>query len=220
MEKPLLVISPHPDDMEIGMGGTVAKLVEAGKVVTSVVLTDGRRSPNPFAWSEEEMVLRRKEEAQQAATILGVQEVIFLGLPGLRSEQQYRAAQEQLTALLLRLQPVEIYTVHERLDRHPTHQIAGRLTRECLQASRLHTIGRIWAYEVWATFPFWDRIEYIDAQVGKKLQAIAAHKSQIASLPYGEGVLGLNRWHAVFADPQASETRGAFAEVFLSVEVA
>ena len=37
----VVIISAHPDDMEIGMGGTVAKLVESMAVITSVVLTNG-----------------------------------------------------------------------------------------------------------------------------------------------------------------------------------
>jgi len=45
--KKVLVISAHPDDMEIGMGGTVAKLSASGCSIISVVLTDGR-SPNPL----------------------------------------------------------------------------------------------------------------------------------------------------------------------------
>ena len=39
----IVIISAHPDDMEIGMGGTVAKLVESNGLITSVVVTNGGR---------------------------------------------------------------------------------------------------------------------------------------------------------------------------------
>ncbi|HSL02768.1 MAG TPA: hypothetical protein VK901_04430 [Nitrospiraceae bacterium] len=44
--------------------------------------------------------------------------------------------------------------------------------------------------------------------MAKKMAAIAEHRSQVATIPYGEGVLGLNRWRAVFADPNASVPAG------------
>ena len=79
--------------------------------------------------------------------------------------------------------------------------------------------GGIWAYEIWGPFATWDRLEYIDRYVGKKMAAIAEHQSQVATIPYGEGVLGLNRWRAVFADPKASAPAGVYAEVFRRVTI-
>jgi hypothetical protein len=68
-------------------------------------------------------------------------------------------------------------------------------------------------------FSTWDRIECIDEQIGKKIMAITQHKSQVATIPYSEGVVGLNRWRAAFADPYQVEPTGAFAEVFLSTSL-
>lgn len=214
----ILIISAHPDDMEIGMGGTAAKKAASGACITSVILTDGRRSPNPFGWPEDTMADIRKQEAAKAATMLGLKEVIAFNLPGLKNTSHYHLAKGQLSELINHLRPDEIYSLHDRWDRHPTHCLAGKLTRECVEETSL-SIEAVWAYEVWGLFPHWDRIEYIDAQVGKKLQAIAAHQSQIASIPYGEGILGLNRWRAIFADPRQSTLKGAFAEVFLAMRL-
>jgi LmbE family N-acetylglucosaminyl deacetylase len=214
----LLIINAHTDDMEIGMGGTVAKRVASGFLVTSVILTDGRRSPNPFGWPEETMARIRRQEAIKAASVLGVKEVIFFDLPELKNTYHYRLAKDRLNRLIEQLQPKEIYSLHERWDRHPTHRLAGQLARECIEETSA-PVEALWAYEVWGLFPSWDRIEYIDEQIGKKLQAIGEHKSQIASTPYGEGIIGLNRWRAVFADPQQTDVLGAFAEIFLSMKL-
>jgi hypothetical protein len=65
----------------------------------------------------------------------------------------------------------------------------------------------------------WARIEYIDRYVAKKMLALAEHRSQVATIPYGEGVLGLNRRRAVFADPKAGAPAGAYAEVFRQVPI-
>ena len=67
----IVIISAHPDDMEIGMGGTVAKLAESMAVMTSVVVTNGGRSSNPFTLTEQRMAELRREEALRAAGSLG-----------------------------------------------------------------------------------------------------------------------------------------------------
>ena len=83
--------------------------------------------------------------------------------------------------------------------------------------SSLTPVGGVWAYEVWGLFAKWDRLEYIDAYVEKKRLALAEYRSQVATIPYGEGVIGLNRWRAVFADPREAAPAGSYAEVFLRV---
>jgi len=55
MSRQILIVNAHPDDMEIGMGGTVAKLAESQAVITSVVITNGGRASNPFGWTEQRM---------------------------------------------------------------------------------------------------------------------------------------------------------------------
>src|SRR5438128_3239854 len=165
----VLVVSAHPDDMEIGMGGTAAKMVELGSVITSAVLTDGRRSVNPFLWTEDKMALVRKEEAKNSATILGIKETVFFDLPDLKAENgNYKLAKEKLTALITQLRPDEIYTLHSDIDHHPTHQLAGQLVIDCWREFGLTSKAKVWAYEVWGLFPTWDRFEPIDGQIGKK----------------------------------------------------
>jgi hypothetical protein len=97
--------------------------------------------------------------------------------------------------------------------------LAGYLVVESIRENIPPSIKSLWAYEVWGLFPNWDKIECIDGQIGKKMLAIAQHKSQVATIPYSDGVIGLNRWRATFADPHQMEPVGAFAEVFLSTSL-
>jgi LmbE family N-acetylglucosaminyl deacetylase len=217
MSRNILIVSAHPDDMEIGMGGTVVKLVEEQAEITSVVVTNGGRASNPFGWTEQRMAEVRREEALRAARVLGVKDVIFCDQPDAAEEVNTKAVGRTLTEIMVRLRPSEIYTLHEELDRHPAHRLAGRLVRESLVESAVTPSGGLWAYEIWGLFAIWDRLEYIDAHAAKKLLAIAEHRSQVATIPYGEGVLGLNRWRAVFADPKATAPAGVYAEVFRQV---
>ena len=219
MSHNVVIISAHPDDMEIGMGGTVAKLVESNAVITSVVITNGGRSSNPFALTEQRMAEVRREEACRAAGVLGIKDVIFCDEPDAAGEINTTAVSQKLVEILARLRPTEVYTLDEENDRHPAHSLAGKLARESVLEADLVLRGGIWAYEIWGPFATWDRLEYIDCYAAKKMAAIAEHRSQVATIPYGEGVLGLNRWRAVFADPKASAPAGVYAEVFRRIMI-
>lgn len=217
MSRTILIVSAHPDDMEIGMGGTVAKLVAERAEITSLVVTDGGRASNPFGWTEQRMAEVRRAEALRAAEVLGVRDVIFCDQPDAADEVDMEAVRRKLVEVMTLLKPTEVYTLHDELDRHPGHRLAGRLVRESVGESGLTPNGGVWAYEVWGPFARWDRLEYIDPYVGKKKLAIAEYRSQVATIPYGDGVLGLNRWRAVFADPMEAAPAGTYAEVFIRV---
>ncbi|MBH0191580.1 MAG: PIG-L family deacetylase [Nitrospira sp.] len=219
MSRHILIVGAHPDDMEIGMGGTAVKLVESQAVLTSLILTDGGRASNPFGWTEREMATVRRREALRAARTLGVHDVLFCDQPDATEEIDTQAVKRKLIELLVQLQPAEVYTLDEEADRHPAHRLAGQLARESILESGIVPPAGLWAYEVWGPLATWDRLEYIDSVVAKKLLAIAEHQSQVATIPYGEGVLGLNRWRAVFADPKAAAPAGAYAEVFRRVAI-
>jgi N-acetylglucosamine malate deacetylase 1 len=200
--KTLLVVSPHPDDLEIGMGGSVAQAVDQGGRVISVVLTDGRRSPRSFECSDDEMAEIRKREAEAAGMVLGLESIFFLGLSDLRSDDNRQSARAQLVELLERYNPGELYVPHPELDRHESHRLGSRLCLDALEQLTATVPGpAVWAYEVWGLFPRWDRVEDISGVVERKAAAINCHSSQVADVAYTEGVLGLNRWRAVFTDP-------------------
>jgi len=216
--KKMLVISAHPDDMEIGMGGTVAKLSASGCSIISVVLTDGRRSPNPLALSQAKMAEMRSEESKRAAKVLGIKQTISFEFETLDTPELADTATQKLTEVISSMMPEEIFTLHPELDRHPTHRIAAKISIDAIQQSSVKNPD-VWAYEVWGLFHTWDRLEDISLQMETKLKAIGEHQSQLAAIPYAEGITGLNRWRAVFADPKQEKVIGTFAEVFLKLKL-
>jgi len=216
--KRVLIISAHPDDMEIGMGGTVAKMADDGHSILSVVLTDGRRSPNPFALSPEKMAELRKDEGKKAAGVLGVGQTAFFDLESVVSNEICLGATGKLVEIIDSFDPQEIFTLHPDLDRHPSHRAAGKITVDAFSQSRSNGNIQMWAYEVWGLFAKWDRFEDITEQMAKKLKAIGEHCSQLAAIPYSDGIAGLNRWRAVFADPHQTEAVAEYAEVFVKLK--
>ena len=77
-----LFMGPHPDDIEIGAGATVAALAAQGKSICFLICTDGRYGNVNMKDSvtEEELIAIRKDEAIRSAAALGVTDVRFLNL--------------------------------------------------------------------------------------------------------------------------------------------
>ena len=211
--KRILLVSAHPDDMEIGMGGTAAKLARAGHSLLSVVMTDGRRSPDPGMIGQDAMARLRQEEGVKACRRLGIKATNFLGFESIISDEAVRQATSDLVEVIDKFRPDEVYTLHPELDRHASHRAAGKITVDALRQS--NGAAELWAYEVWGLFPHWDRLDDISDQLEVKLAAIREHSSQTAAIQYDDGIAGLNRWRAVFADPHQEKSPARYAEVFV-----
>ena len=73
-----LFFGPHPDDIEIGAGATIAKLSSMGKKIRFVICTDGRYGSDVIG--TDELIGIRRAEAIASAGKLGVDDVVFLNL--------------------------------------------------------------------------------------------------------------------------------------------
>ena len=110
----IAVFGPHPDDQELGMGGTIARLAAAGHQVTLVDMTTGE--PTPFGSPEI-----RSQEAAAAAKILGATR---LQLPLTNREVVNDLASRAIVAGAIRmLKPHVLFAPHPE-DAHPDHVAA------------------------------------------------------------------------------------------------
>ena len=116
----VLVVAAHPDDAEIGLGGTIARLTAAGLSVGIVDLTDGE--PTPRGSRET-----RLAEAREAAKLLGVRERIFLDLPN-RYLQDTPETRAKLAEVMRTHRPRVIFGLLG-VDQHPDHIAACDLAR-------------------------------------------------------------------------------------------
>ncbi|MEO1495776.1 MAG: PIG-L family deacetylase [Planctomycetota bacterium] len=127
----VIAVGAHPDDVEIGCGGTVAKLVEQGHRVGMVDLTDGE--PTPGSPSPEV----RLAEAARAAETLGVAERITLDLLNRRLMDGYdeRVA---LAKVFRRWRPKLVLGLGEKTPMaSPDHWQAAQITDAAVFYSRL-----------------------------------------------------------------------------------
>ncbi|MEK7082240.1 MAG: PIG-L family deacetylase, partial [Patescibacteria group bacterium] len=77
--KSALAIFAHPDDMDFSSSGTIAKWAAKGAEITYLVCTDGSKGSDDPRMTARRLAAIRKREQRDAAKILGVRDVIFLG---------------------------------------------------------------------------------------------------------------------------------------------
>ena len=112
-----MCIGAHPDDVEIGMGGTVAKMVAEGKRVAIVDLTNGE--PTPLGTPET-----RAAESAEAARILGVDRRTLSG----RNRYLFDSieARTELAEVIRELRPRVLFVPYND-DAHPDHIAASSI---------------------------------------------------------------------------------------------
>ena len=185
-----MAIGAHPDDVEFGAGGTLAKWAAGGCRVQHVICTDGSKG----SWDPEEdlarLVLTRQGEQRDASRRLGASgDVLFLNWPDgeLDSGVRQRA---QVAAAIRRFQP-DVVLGHDpwrRYRLHPDHRHAGYLAVEGLVAARdphffpelalpAHRPEVLLLFE--ADEP--NHVEDVAAFATMKLAALLAHRSQLRS---------------------------------------
>ena len=120
----MLVVGPHPDDQELGMGATIAKMVADGHRVTLLDLTDGE--PTPHGSPE-----LRAAESAAAAEILGVDRIMLGQDHGfVNREVVHSVACRHAVAGVLRTREIDWIFCPDPVDAHPDHRAATRIVED------------------------------------------------------------------------------------------
>jgi LmbE family N-acetylglucosaminyl deacetylase len=192
-----MVITAHPDDSEFGAGGTVARLVKEGKHVTYCILTNGNKGSGDRAMTPERLVRIREEEQRNAARVLGVETVAFLGFPDGELEDS-RTSRMAVTAAIRRHRPDLVITQNPHRTKnlyasHRDHRIAAGIALDCIyplardhlsfpelleQGLEPHRVKEV--HLMWWESP--DIVVDITETMDLKIKALACHVSQIADM--------------------------------------
>ncbi|SFI55135.1 bacillithiol biosynthesis deacetylase BshB1 [Paenibacillus sp. UNC496MF] len=181
----LLAFGAHPDDVEIGMGGTIAKHVAQGYRVAICDLTEAEMSSNGT-------VETRRQEAADASAVLGLSHRSVLRLPdrGLTgSDEQIRA----IVAEIRRLRPRLVFAPYWS-DRHPDHVNCSGLIEEAVFNAKLRNyMPELPPVQVEQTYFYYindsgdvSLVTDISDHIGTKLAALQAYRSQFAPPAEGE----------------------------------
>jgi LmbE family N-acetylglucosaminyl deacetylase len=169
----VLAFGAHPDDVEVGAGGLLARLVEEGARVTAAVV------------SVPSLLEERLAEAQAAARVLGVEMVVLNPDKKCRVEDvpMYELVR-QMDALVADVKPDMVVT-HSAHDLHWDHGLVHHATVSALRRWPCDLLAYTSSYEMNAQLgsrAFGQCFADVTPTIERKLQAIAAHKTQLPKI--------------------------------------
>jgi bacillithiol biosynthesis deacetylase BshB1 len=177
MKVDVLVFGAHPDDVELGCGGTVIKLVKQGKKVAIIDLTRGELGTRGTAES-------RKKECENATKILGVAVRENMNF----EDGFFKDDEKHKLALIKKIREYcpEIVIANATTDRHPDHGRASQIVVDSCFLSGLEKVDT--KQKVWRPKAIYHYIQFnhlqpdfvinISRQMEKKIEAVKAYKTQ------------------------------------------
>ncbi|GBE24352.1 mycothiol S-conjugate amidase [bacterium BMS3Bbin02] len=134
-----LAIGAHPDDIEFGAGGTLAKWAVAGCRIVMVIVTDGSKGSWDPDQDQDELVATRSAELQAAAAALGAETTVQLGY--VDGELEYSMKLRGRICREIRIHTPEVVLSHDpwmRYQLHPDHRATGFAATDGVVAARDH----------------------------------------------------------------------------------
>ncbi|MBM7604400.1 bacillithiol biosynthesis deacetylase BshB1 [Metabacillus crassostreae] len=175
----ILAFGAHPDDVEIGMGGTISRFSKKGLKIGICDLTMAELSSNGT-------VDNRQKEAMQAASILGVLQRVQLSLPD-RGLFLSESSIKEVVTIIREYQPKIVFVPYFE-DRHPDHGNCARLVEEAVFSAgirKFHDEGNNSAHRVRNLHYYMingfhkpDFVVDISKEIKNKIDSLKAYKSQ------------------------------------------
>jgi len=223
----VMVVTPHPDDAEYGVAGTVARWTGEGKNVIYVVCTNGDKGTSDANVKPDKLARIRGREQMAAARLLGVREVTFLRHPD-QSLEDTPGFRKEIVRLIRIYRPETVVTAdpYRRYIWHRDHRITGQVTldavfpyaRDSLAYPDLLQEGlephKVREVLLWASEEPNYRCDITDT-FDIKLAALRCHKSQV-----GDDLSpDLRKWLVQRAKDNAQGEDYELAEAFHRVEI-
>ena len=230
--KRALVVVAHPDDIDFGSAGTVARLTQAGVEVSYCLVTSGDAGGDASTHSKEERAMIREREQRAAALVVGVTDLTFLGWPDGLVEPTLEL-RKAITKVIRLKKPDLVITQNpernwERIyGSHPDHMAAGEATVRAVypdarnphffpelvaEGYEPHTVPQVWINVTDPTL-----VVDITDTFDTKLAALKCHESQVSHREDLEEML--RHWASTNAEAWGLES-GRLAEGFRVVNTA
>ncbi|MCO5176206.1 MAG: PIG-L family deacetylase [Thermomicrobiales bacterium] len=213
----VMVAMAHPDDAEFGCAGTMARWASEGDEIILVLGTSGDKGSDDPNMTGEQLVATREAEQKVAADTLGVSEIVFMRMRDAELVPDL-AMRRDLTRIIRQVRPDVVFCQDptarwegSEYIQHPDHLAMGeatlaavfpsardRLTFPELLAEGLepHKVGEVY---IGSSLAKCDTFIDIGAHLETKLNALAAHKSQMGDWDFRSALTGWARDAAAFA---------------------
>lgn len=137
--KIVLGIVAHPDDLDVGAGGTLAHFARAGAEVHYLILTDGGKGSDDMTMTSAQLTTLRHAEQQTALNIVGGKSITFLDYPDGELEVTMELKKEIVKVVrtikpdvVITMDPSVIYSASNGIINHPDHRAAGQATLDAI----------------------------------------------------------------------------------------
>lgn len=150
MSEVVLVVVAHPDDEILGCGGVMARHAADGDLVRILILAEGitSRDDSRVVDSRKQELLQLQATAIQAASIIGVKDVIFGGFPDNRMDSiDLLDVVKLVEDCVAKLRPSIIYT-HHHGDLNIDHQITNRAVMTAARPQPGSSVKRLLFFEI------------------------------------------------------------------------
>jgi len=192
----VLAIGCHPDDLEIGCGGTLAKYAEQGNDVFMCHIANGNMGHRIIM--PEELAARRTAEAERAGAVLGAREVFNIDIPDLTVSSDNIETVKKVIEVIRYVKPDVIIT-HSPEDYMRDHLETGKIVFDASFSSSVPHFGnQDDFYEKIVPLYYMDTLagvgflpeEYVDVTgtIEKKLEAVNEHESQVKWMKDHDGI--------------------------------
>ncbi|WP_308249708.1 PIG-L deacetylase family protein [Sphaerisporangium fuscum] len=230
----ILVVTAHPDDVDFGAAGTIATFTDKGVQVVYCIVTDGDAGGFDRELDHGGMAALRRSEQTEAAKLVGVNDVRFLGYKD-GSVEPTLGLRRDIARVIRQVRPDRVITStpernYARIGpSHPDHRAVGGATLDAVypDARNPYAFPELLAdegLEAWTVREVWltggqANNHYVDvtATVDRKLAALRAHVSQTAHMDTLDDFV--KGWLAVNAQA-AGLPEGSYAEGFQVVATA
>lgn len=204
----ILIISAHPDDEVIGLGGTIAKHAKKGDKVYVSIISEGVSAQYE---NKEKFLKLRREACLNAAKYLGIEKVFFHDLSDAKLDVvSHLEINKIIEEDIQKTNPQRIYT-HHWSDLHKDHRLVFEST---IVAAR--KIKEIFCYEILgSTNKKLDVVcfspnVYIDIseELDKKLKAVSFYETELKEFPHPlslESITTLAKFRGVESNLKAAE---------------
>jgi len=206
-----VVISPHPDDDVIGMGGSMRLLADKGINVFSVYITDGSSK----IFKDNKISEVRQKEAIDALGVVRAKAGIFLKHKS--GKLSLLKIVKDIIEVLDFFRPKTLY-VTSPFERHSSHLKVTEMTVKAVRQIKGYC-PELWGYSVWSGAFSINNMKIVDISkvINIKKKAISKHKSQIKYKDYASGIIGRNRYEGVFLNTHAKKSF-EYAETFVNMK--
>lgn len=205
--KIVLGVAAHPDDLDFGASGTIAKWAKEGSQCYYLILTNGCKGTHDPKMTEEKLIKIRRQEQINAGKILGVKDIFFLKHTDTELVNDL-VLKKEITFYIRKLKPEIVITLDPTFIysssgfiNHTDHRMAGQaaidavfpMARDRLifpeheqQGLMPHMVKSVYL----VSFDKPNKIIDISDTIDLKLKALGEHKSQVDN----EAMTRIKKW--------------------------